>query len=84
MEKLAAWLFTTPGYLRFGESTGELPPSPEPKFILMYVDAELEVPLLNDFRLGTDLGKKQLLAAAKRMEKRPPDEWPPAPGLPAD
>lgn len=84
MEKLAAWLYTTPGYLRFGESTDELPPAPEPKFILMYVDADLEVPLLNDFRLGTDLGKRQLLAAAKRMEKRPSDEWPAEPSSSAD
>ena len=79
MGKLAAWLGTTPGYLRFGEGVKDLPQPASPEFVLMYVDASLEVPLLNDFRLGTERGQKQLLAAANRMEKRPASEWPPRP-----
>lgn len=88
MEKLAAWLNTTPGYLRFGAISDEMPPPPPPppgpKFILMWVESGLEVPLLNDFRLGTERGQKQLLAAARRMEKRPEDDWPREPASPAD
>lgn len=77
MEKLAEWLGTTPSYLRFGDAIDAPPPGP--KFVLMWVEADREVPLLNDFRQGTDLGKKQLLAAARRMEKLPGDELPPDP-----
>jgi len=79
LEKLAGWLGTTPSHLRFGEAADTPPPAPGPKFVLMWVESDREVPLLNDFRQGTDLGKKQLLAAAKRMEKLPEDERPPEP-----
>jgi transcriptional regulator with XRE-family HTH domain len=86
MEKLAAFLGTTAAYLRFGKGGDEVQPPPiqasSPKFVLMYVDIDTEVPLLNDFRLGTERGQKQLLAAARRMEKRPEGERPPEPASP--
>ena len=77
MDKLAAWLGTTPGYLRYGE--GDRPEPVGPKLILMFVEGTIEAQLLNDFRLGTDRGKMQVLAAARRMEKIPADEWPAIP-----
>ena len=82
VEKLAAWLDTTPGYLRFGQGAETGPAPPDLKFVLMWVEAEREVPLLNDFRQGTDRGQKQLLAAANRMEKMPADDRPPLPPSP--
>jgi transcriptional regulator with XRE-family HTH domain len=82
LPKIAAFLHTTPTYLRFGEAPEQLPPPPPPAvppLLLMYVDTVQEAVLLSHFREGTDLGKQQLLLSAAMIQKKPAEELPAKP-----
>lgn len=82
LHKVAAFLNTTPTYLRFGDGPEQLPPPPPPPLpplVLAYIDPVKEATLLSHFREGTDLGKQQLLLSAAHIEKKPAIELPAKP-----
>lgn len=85
MVKIAQHYNVPVSWLKFGE--GKLPElkKPEPRFILDYVDVERgEARLLHLFRSATDIGAKQLLMSAERIEKKPAAELPAKPSSAMD
>jgi transcriptional regulator with XRE-family HTH domain len=77
LNKVAAYLGTTPAYLKYGDGPAAVPATYE----LMYVQIGPETSLLSHYREGTASGKEQLLTTAEHIEKLPADQLPANPQL---